>query len=75
MSHPDDDTRRALARCEERYLREPERGNDDGCDECGEPLPDGLHLCDECAAVRDDDSATPYGGAMPADDADVIPFP
>lgn len=65
MHHPNDDTRRALARCEEQWLREPERGNDDGCDECGEPLPDGLHLCDECAAARDDEAL--------ADD--VIPFP
>ncbi len=56
MHHPDDDTRRALARCEEAWLREPERGNDDGCDECGEPLPDGLHLCGECAAARDDEA-------------------
>ena len=49
MHHPDDDTRRAMARCEEQWLREPERDNDDGCD--------------ECAAARDDDALAAKAGA------------
>ena len=75
-----DDERRALARCEEQWLREPawRTGNPDGCDACGVDLPDDLHLCDACAAARDDDdfSATPYATSpLPADNDDVIPIP
>ncbi len=59
MHHPDDDNRRAFARCEEQWLREPAWRT-------GEDEPED-----------DDDRATPYAvsaAAMPADDADVIPF-
>ena len=58
MHHPDDDTRRALARCEEAYLREPAwRTGDD------EPEDDDDLSVTPCG-----------GGAMPAGDDDVIPF-
>lgn len=49
-----DADRRAMARCEADYLREPDRGCDDGCDVCGCALPDDLHICDECAAEMDE---------------------
>ena len=75
-----DDDRRAMARCEEHWLREPawRTGNPDGCDVCGVDLPDDLRLCAACADARDDDdfSATPYAtSTLPADDEDVIPIP
>ena len=61
-----DAERRAMARCEEHWLREPAWRTDN---------PDG---CDACAAARDDDdfSATPYATSpLPADNDDVIPIP
>lgn len=80
MSNYFDDDRRAMARAEADWLREPEwrTGNPDGCDVCGVDLPDDLHLCDACAASLDDDDfrATPYATSpLPADDDDVIPIP
>lgn len=58
--HPDDDTRRALARCEEAYLREPAwRTVED------EPEDD-----EDFRATPYATSAA----ALPADDEDTIPF-
>ena len=66
MSDYDAD-RRALARCEEDYLREPAwrtgEGNPDGCDVCGCALADDLHLCDECAALLDADDLDALDGS------------
>lgn len=83
MHHPDDDTRRALARCEEAWLREPAwRTGENGCEACGAgwpELPADIYICAACATaqegVDDDFRATPYATSpLPADDDDVIPF-
>ena len=44
-----DDERRALARCEADYLREPEHSE---CDVCGAPLESPDTRCDVCDGVR-----------------------
>jgi len=43
---------RAMIRCEEAYLREPEPP---ACEACGEPTRDGAALCEECATPDADD--------------------
>lgn len=54
MSHPDDDTRRAMARCEEQWLREPEP-DDEPADDDFSATPYGGG-----ALPADDDDAIPF---------------